>query len=159
MTTTGISTTPEQLLFRERSAVVEEITRVLGDPCAPTSLTWWHYLAVVNAVGAEGARDLVQAVLVCEAEGGMKTKDESRRRTPGGIFFALVKKQLGSKRAAGLRASSDQLFEQHMEIVLPASGPETVTPPMIAAKTFPSAPTARLQPAPVEVVIVRRRSP
>ncbi|KFD57369.1 hypothetical protein M513_01880 [Trichuris suis] len=46
---------------------------------------------VVEMVGREGAVRLYEATAKLENEGGMMTKDGSRRRLPGGIFMQLAK--------------------------------------------------------------------
>ena len=49
--------------------------------------------AAVRALagGAAQARALADTVLAVEASGGLRTADGSRRRTPGGVFFALLR--------------------------------------------------------------------
>jgi hypothetical protein len=44
-------------------------------------------------MGLERTENLLQQTLVVEAQGGMLTDDQKRRRTPGGVFFKLVKAQ------------------------------------------------------------------
>ncbi|KAJ6219420.1 hypothetical protein RDWZM_005232 [Blomia tropicalis] len=48
---------------------------------------------VVEIVGEEKARRLTAEVLDIESAGGMMTGDQSRRRSPGGVFFYLVKNE------------------------------------------------------------------
>lgn len=50
----------------------------------------WHILKIVKALGETQAMTLVNQALEIEANGGMMVPDQSRRRTPGGIFFHLV---------------------------------------------------------------------
>lgn len=47
--------------------------------------------AIVETIGIERAQSLLGKALVVEAAGGMMTKDNSRRRSPGGVFFALAR--------------------------------------------------------------------
>jgi hypothetical protein len=54
------------------------------------SHTLWHILKIVKALGETQAMTLVNQALEIEANGGMMVPDQSRRRTPGGIFFHLV---------------------------------------------------------------------
>lgn len=54
------------------------------------SHTLWHILKIVKALGETQAMALVNQALEIEANGGMMVPDQSRRRTPGGIFFHLV---------------------------------------------------------------------
>lgn len=46
---------------------------------------------VLRTVGEDRCRALLADTLQCEANGGMLTRDGTRRRTPGGVFFQLVK--------------------------------------------------------------------
>jgi hypothetical protein len=46
---------------------------------------------VLRTLGQDRAAAILTDTLQCEAAGGMRTKDGSRRRTPGGVFFQLVK--------------------------------------------------------------------
>src|SRR5829696_7384781 len=46
---------------------------------------------IINHLGIEAANDLVEKALEIEAEGGMLTTDGQRRRTPGGVYFHLVR--------------------------------------------------------------------
>jgi hypothetical protein len=49
---------------------------------------------IVRRLGHVQAGALLDRTLAVEAEGGMLTSDGTRRRTPGGVFFALVKQHL-----------------------------------------------------------------
>jgi hypothetical protein len=46
---------------------------------------------VLRTVGQDMAADILVTTLQCEANGGMLTKDGTRRRTPGGTFFWLLR--------------------------------------------------------------------
>src|SRR5436305_14759982 len=48
---------------------------------------------VLRTFGPERTVAVLTDTLQCEAQGGMLTKDGSRRRTPGGVFFQLVKER------------------------------------------------------------------
>jgi hypothetical protein len=48
-------------------------------------------LKVLRTLGQDRCAALLADTLQCEAGGGMLTKDGTRRRTPGGVFFQLVK--------------------------------------------------------------------
>jgi hypothetical protein len=168
----------------ERRAVVEEIVRALEDDVAPGSRAWWQYLSVVAELGHEAAGQLVQEVAAVEAAGGMTTKDGSRRRTPGGIFFALAYERLGPKKARWVRGRADRRFHEEMirkflrllALVPRASveGPDAsagaAAPPAATtapaeptpsapapAATPPAKPARRQEPEDVEVLVVRRR--
>ena len=49
---------------------------------------------ILQHLGPERTTALLTETLHCEAAGGMLTADGSRRRTPGGVFFCLVKAQM-----------------------------------------------------------------
>jgi phosphorylated adapter RNA export protein len=48
-------------------------------------------LKVLRTLGQDRVTAILADTLQCEATGGMQTKDGTRRRTPGGVFFQLVK--------------------------------------------------------------------
>lgn len=50
--------------------------------------------AVVTTLGLERARAFLEETRRVEAAGGLSTKNEQRRRTPGGVFFQLIKDQV-----------------------------------------------------------------
>lgn len=52
---------------------------------------------VVKDMGLEFAQAILQETLAIEAEGGMMLPDGSRRRTPGGVFFKLVRNRVPPK--------------------------------------------------------------
>jgi hypothetical protein len=79
----------------------------------------WLIQRVITVIGLERAEDLLQQTLAVEAQGGMLTEDQKRRRTPGGVFFKLVKAQttpverkaifphIGDRRKKPAKASQD----------------------------------------------------
>jgi hypothetical protein len=52
---------------------------------------------VVEVIGEEKALAILEETVQVEAEGGMLTNDGQQRRTPGGVYFKLVKLQTPSK--------------------------------------------------------------
>jgi len=46
---------------------------------------------IVSVLGTERTMEFMEQALAIEADGGMQTKDERRRRTPGGVFFKHVR--------------------------------------------------------------------
>src|SRR5215217_6332363 len=48
---------------------------------------------VLRTLGQDRCRAILAETLTREANGGMLTKDGTRRRTPGGVFFQLVKER------------------------------------------------------------------
>jgi phosphorylated adapter RNA export protein len=49
---------------------------------------------IIEALGEERTMQLLADTLAIEASGGMTVADGSRRRSPGGVFFNLVRKEL-----------------------------------------------------------------
>jgi hypothetical protein len=64
---------------------VDTLAEVLQEPNRPL------LMQVLRTLGQDRTRAVLTATLQCEANGGMRTKDGTRRRTPGGIFFQLVR--------------------------------------------------------------------
>jgi hypothetical protein len=50
--------------------------------------------AIVQAIGEQAALAVLVEANAIERNGGMMLPDQSRRRTPGGVFFALARKRL-----------------------------------------------------------------
>src|SRR5712691_7247923 len=50
-------------------------------------------MKVLRAFGVDRTTAILTDTLTCEANGGMLTKDGMRRRTPGGVFFQMVKER------------------------------------------------------------------
>ena len=65
---------------------VEKLVEVLQVPSRPL-------LTQVLRPGTDRPHAVRADTLQCEANGGMLTKDGTRRRTPGGVFFQLVREQ------------------------------------------------------------------
>src|ERR671932_821013 len=64
---------------------------------------------VVQRLGADTALALLHETQQLGAQGGMHLPDGSRRRTPGGVFFTLVKDRVSAKdRAAIFCPQGDQ---------------------------------------------------
>jgi len=57
----------------------------------------WQIRKVVNVIGADRAREFFQQTLDIEAEGGMLVVSGKRRRTAGGVFFYLVRKNVSTE--------------------------------------------------------------
>ena len=66
---------------------VEKVAEVLQEPNIPL------LQQVFRTLGHDRCRAILADTLTCEANGGMLTKDGTRRRTPGGVFFQLVRER------------------------------------------------------------------
>src|SRR5918999_5104487 len=66
---------------------VEKLAEVLQEPNRPL-LT-----QVLRTLGPDRTAAVLVETLQCEAAGGMLTTNGTRRRTPGGTFFQIVRRQ------------------------------------------------------------------
>lgn len=69
----------------------ETLAKILQEPKVPL------LRQVLRTVGPERCAAILADTLSWEARGGMLTKDGTRRRTPGGVFFQLVKERVTPK--------------------------------------------------------------
>ena len=141
---------------RQTPAVVDEIMRGLGDPALRTSQTWWHYFFVVAALGAKVARRVARDVPAVEAQGGMTTQDGRRRRTPGGVFFALAKERLGPERmkaarGCAARCSEEESLKKFLRLLETLSAASMTVLAVGAEPERPRPPPPSAPPAPAEV--------
>jgi hypothetical protein len=65
----------------------ETLAAILQEPKVPL------LRQVLRTLGQDRCAALLADTLACEARGGLRTKDGTRRRTPGGVFFQLVKER------------------------------------------------------------------
>lgn len=72
----------------ESTTVVQEIAEALKERNRR------ELQAVVDILGPERAQAFMRQALELEAQGGMMTANEKRRRSPGGVFFHLIKEQI-----------------------------------------------------------------
>jgi hypothetical protein len=63
----------------------EQLAEILQEPKVPL------LRQVLRTLGEDRCAAILADTLACEANGGMLTPDGTRRRTPGGVFFQLVK--------------------------------------------------------------------
>lgn len=82
-------------LPQEGRDAVNEIASELGETDIMARKQIAH---VIFHEGVNGARALLKRTLEIEAQGGMLTGDNSRRRTPGGVFFYLARGLVIEKR-------------------------------------------------------------
>jgi hypothetical protein len=82
---------------------VDEFARSLRDEVPRRSDAWWHYHVVLADLGLGPARALVDRAIGIESAGGLTVESGERKRTLGGIFFALAREQLGPEKWRALR--------------------------------------------------------
>jgi hypothetical protein len=75
----------------EREPSQEEVAAMIADQLGEAE-EWprRNILIIVRALGRTQSRQLLEQTLQIEASGGMMLPDNSRRRTPGGVFFHLA---------------------------------------------------------------------
>jgi hypothetical protein len=78
----------------ETKALAATIAAQLGET-EPTPLG--EIQRIVHRLGAETALAFLAETQQLEAQGGLLLPDGSRRRTPGGVFFYLVKQRISKK--------------------------------------------------------------
>src|SRR5215471_9788314 len=69
------------------TVTVDTLAATLQEPKRPLLAT------VLRVLGQARCAAILADTLTCEASGGMLTKDGTRRRTPGGVFFQLVRER------------------------------------------------------------------
>lgn len=87
---------------RPRDPLVTEIAEALNEP--NTFLVG----RMVQVIGAERTRAFYQQTLDIEANGGMMTVQGDRKRTPGGVFFYLVRKGVSIEERKAIFPSAHQ---------------------------------------------------
>jgi hypothetical protein len=101
----------------EQSALVQEIVTRLGEKKkAPR----FQILKLVSLCDMETCRAILEEALQIEANGGMMTNKGDRRRTPGGIFFKLLRDRLSPDVIAQVLPQRDfkkqkQLRKEHRQ--------------------------------------------
>ncbi len=91
---TRAALTPEQQAVRQAASHIADTL----DEHAPGPRA--QIARVVRVLGIERAQAFLEQALAVEQNGGMLLPDGSRRRTPGGVFFKLVRDGV-SKRERG----------------------------------------------------------
>ena len=75
------------------------IAAQLGETAPGARATIWR---TVRTIGVDRAQAFVAQALEVEANGGLLVPDGSRRRTPGGVFFYLVRTQISDTEAVAI---------------------------------------------------------
>ena len=88
--------TPEQLAGRE---VATRIADTLGERVPGPRA---QIARVVRVLGVERAQAFYEQALAVEQAGGMLLPDGSRRRTPGGVFFKLVRDGVSTRERGAI---------------------------------------------------------
>jgi len=89
----------------ERSALARSIAAQLGET---QSAPVYQIRLALKLLGHERILALVEEALSIEQNGGMRTSDGKRRRTPGGVFFHLLRTAATADQRAQLFATDDE---------------------------------------------------
>ena len=96
-----VAAATKQKLPKRPDPTVQHIAAELGETEAQPLA---HIARIVRTLGEERARELLQQALEVEQRGGMLLPDGSRRRTPGGVFFRLVRDHTSPQERARIWA-------------------------------------------------------
>jgi hypothetical protein len=100
---------------------VEQLAQALHEP-KRTLLT-----KVLCTLGMDRTTAILTDTLTCEANGGMLTKDGTRRRTPGGVFFQLVKERTTTQERRRLFPRPAPQHHQTSAPTQPRAQPQALT--------------------------------
>ncbi len=99
---------------------------------------------IVECLGAEAALAFLQETLEVEASGGMMLRDGSRRRTPGGAFFYLVKGRISRQERAAIWPHLAQPSGKKKQKAEPPAWEEILAPAVEAMKEKGEATTVKI---------------
>src|SRR5512142_2087913 len=119
---------PEQTLTAARKATIKTIAKQLGETEAGPLQ---QVARVVKQLGPEQALAFLHEALAIEESGGLMLPDGSRRRTPGGVFFYLVRTK-GPPAVQGLwgRKPKHPKPEGHQVVSPQLATPAAEPPPL-----------------------------
>jgi hypothetical protein len=100
---------------------IEHLAEVLQEPKIPL------LRQILRTLGPARTIDLLTEALQVEAAGGMLTKDGSRRRTPGGVFFQLVKERVTAKERRRLFPRPAAQHTRALMLARPHTSPQLLT--------------------------------
>ncbi|SRR6266550_12370 len=109
---------PQAISMTEPSK--EEVAALITDTLGETEESARnHILQIVRAVGRTAARELLNMTLQTEEHGGLPAPDNSRRQTPGEIFFHLAYSIGRAKNGNPLRPFRSKQPKQETEPSVP----------------------------------------
>ena len=128
--------------------LVRTIARQLGET-QPGPIRQIH--RIVQRLGADRALSILEETQQIEAQGGRMLPDGSRRRTPGGVFFALVKDRVSARKRAVIFFTPGQKPRAPQ-----AASPQVAAPLPIDLDTIPNT-TGELRT--VKITLIGRSGP
>ncbi|NTU79519.1 MAG: cold shock domain-containing protein [Chloroflexales bacterium] len=108
------------------TALALEIAQALSE-AAPPALA--QIRKIIRALGQETTQEAVREALRVEEAGGMLLPDESRRRTPGGVFFVLIRERLTAEQRVQIFPTPYQRRKKPATPGGAATGPPPAPPP------------------------------
>ena len=137
----GADEVPRGAIARDAAALDPEIARAaaeIADALGETEDTpRVLILRAVQRLGASAAQALLREALAIEEQGGMWLRDGSRRRTPGGVFFILLRERAEKPDRLAI------FYPEHASIVPLA--PEELAPLLASAAEWQRGPAQRAQ--------------
>ena len=100
---------------------VEQLADILQEPKVPL------LRQVLRTLGQDRCAAILADTLACEASGGMRTKDGTRRKTPGGVFFQFVQERATRQERHRLFPSAGSRHPQAPAPVRPPAHPQAPT--------------------------------
>jgi hypothetical protein len=118
----------DQNQFVDQEQLTEQIAAALGET-QPEPVA--QIRRIIQHLGEAYARDMLAETLRIEEQGGMLVKSGKRRRTPGGIFFWLVRQRLVEE------GREEELQTIFPAMSAPAASSSASQPPAIAQPIRP----------------------
>ncbi len=113
-------------------AEVDDLALSLGDPVIRASTPWLHYQAVLEELGVDATGALVREARRVEAQGGLTVEKGERKRTLGGVFFAVARERLGLTTWRAVRKIVRQ--REHAQPARPRPRPTRPEPEVVMVR-------------------------
>lgn len=104
--------------YAARCELIERVANQLEEKAAVSSRVWWQLMMVATHYGHEVLERLVSEAIEIDSKGGMMILNGRRRRTLGGIYFQLLRRELGL----------EAWYELRVEIALCTGAPVPMRP-------------------------------
>jgi len=138
------------------SAVATALADELGETDAGARYRLWQ---IARTLGEEGAQILLHETQRIEAAGGLLVGDQTRRRTPGGVYFHLARERLQGDPAFPWIFGYGSKPKRSTAMSAPAASSVPSTPPFVWAERLALIDDAMQQPggsSSVKVTLVGR---